>query len=71
MISSLPELQPTFVSVQEGRSQGPKPGSKHHLHRKKAGLFCELKKALAFLISQGRTCNVFLTKMNDLLPDTK
>ena len=33
---------------------------------KNAGLFCELKKAKAFLISQGKICNVFLTKMDAL-----
>ena len=42
---------------------------KHHLHRKTQILSVSLK-SKSFLISQGRIRNVFLTKMDALLPVT-
>jgi len=61
-------LQAAQVTVQTGCSEVPEHGRKHHLHRKTQVLSVSFKKAKAFLISQGRTCNAFLTKMDALLP---
>jgi hypothetical protein len=54
------------VIIQAGCSEAQNPAQTSS-SSKNAGLFCELKKANAFLISQGKTCNVFLTKMDALL----